>query len=74
MLPLIPSIVDSGGILAQYVMPILTPFVALNVFFNSKEILGDEIFDPALHTNKIIVSILALCIQTLVYGFAVVKL
>jgi hypothetical protein len=36
MLPLIPVIVNPGGILAQYVMPMLTPFVALNAFFNSK--------------------------------------
>jgi hypothetical protein len=35
MLPLLPSLVDSAGILAQYVMPVLTPFVALNAFFNS---------------------------------------
>ena len=34
-LPLIPSIVDPAGILAQYIMPALSPFVALNSSFNS---------------------------------------
>ena len=74
MLPLLPSLVDSAGILAQYVMPVLTPFVALNAFFNSQEILGSQIFDPLRHPNKLIVSVIALLVQTLVYGFAVLKL
>ena len=35
-LPLIPSTVDAGGFLAQYLMPFLSPFIALTIFFNTK--------------------------------------
>ena len=32
-LPLIPATVDSQGLLAQYVMPLLSPFVSFSTFF-----------------------------------------
>jgi hypothetical protein len=34
-LPLIPIIIDTSGILSQYVMPLLSPFVAFYIFFNT---------------------------------------
>jgi hypothetical protein len=34
-LPLIPYQLDSQSVLAQYVMPLLTPFVAYSSFFNT---------------------------------------
>lgn len=35
-IPMIPTVVSPGGFFAQYVMPILSPFVALTIFFNTK--------------------------------------
>lgn len=34
-LPLIPSINDAEGILAQYIMPLLSPFIAFTILFNT---------------------------------------
>lgn len=39
-LPLIPATVSPGGFFAQYVMPMISPFVAFTAFFNTKEIAG----------------------------------
>ena len=64
--PLIPSVVDPSGFLAQYVMPCLTPFVALTAFFNTEEIIGSNIVqEHAL--NKLIVPYVALALQSIVY-------
>lgn len=73
LLPLIPSIVASEGILAQYIMPFFTPFVALSAFFNSEQIVG-TLYVLNTKPTKMIVSILALCFQTLVYAVTVIKL
>lgn len=33
---------DNKSILAQYVMPLLTPFVAYSAFFNTPEVVGTD--------------------------------
>jgi hypothetical protein len=41
-LPILPLQLDNTTILAQYVMPLLTPFVAYTNFFNTVEVVGNE--------------------------------
>jgi hypothetical protein len=71
--PLIPSITDPNGFLAQYVMPFLSPFIALTVFFNTKEVVGSD-FGQTAAFNKLWVPYTALIIQTVVYCAAILFL
>jgi len=41
-LPLIPSIISPSGFFAQILMPLISPFIALTAFFNTKEVVGDD--------------------------------
>ena len=66
--PLIPSIVDAEGILAQYIMPLISPFVAFSIFFNTEEVIGSDV-GQTLAFNKLYVSYGCLAIQSLVYLF-----
>lgn len=65
-LPNIPTIVAPEGFLAQYVMPFLTPFVALSSFFNTKEVVGSD-FGQSMAYNKIWVPYIALFAQAIIY-------
>lgn len=72
-LPLIPSIVDSGGILAQYIMPLISPFVAFSIFFNTIEVVGSS-FGQTAEFNQLWVCYACLAIQTFVYFIVNLKL
>lgn len=41
-LPSIPMIVAPGSVLALYIMPFLTPFIAFSTFFNTEQIVGPD--------------------------------
>lgn len=71
-LPLIPSIVSPEGFLSQYLMPLISPFVALTIFFNTKEIVGSDFGQS--NFNDIRVSYASLAIQTFAYLAAVLFL
>ena len=66
-LPLIPAIINNyEGILAQYLMPLLSPFIAFSALFNTKEIVGSEAFQT-IAFNKLWVCYGCLAIQAVVY-------
>lgn len=72
-LPLIPSIVSPDGFFAQILMPLISPFVALTIFFNTKEVVGPD-FGLTEDYNSIEMAYAALAIQAIAYIVAVLYL
>lgn len=65
-LPLIPATIDNKSFLAQYVMPLLSPFVAFNSFWNTPEVVGVD-FEGS---SKLWFCYAALIFQSIVYLLA----
>jgi len=65
-IPLIPSINSPNGVLAQYIMPLISPFIAFTIFFNTEEVVGSN-FGQTTAFSHLAVSYGALFIQAIVY-------
>ena len=67
VVPQIPSFVDREGVLAQYIMPLLSPFIAFSNSFFTDEFLGGFYPPDTFKSNSLVFNYAALAIQTLVF-------
>lgn len=70
---MIPFVVSPGGVFAQYVMPMISPFVAFSSFFNTKEVVDSD-DSQDVDFNSLTVAYIALVVQGIVYIIAVLFL
>lgn len=67
LVPQIPSFVDREGVLAQYIMPLISPFIAFSNTFFTDQFLGGFYPPDTFKSNSIAFNFGALAIQTIVF-------